>query len=113
MTVKVDPLRVIAEAIKAADGKPITSGKLSDMLQVDRSDHGNPTVRRMVRQAIERFGVPIGANSKGYFLIKSRHELDEYNANLDSRMRGILGRKLAVNKAFHAEPVGPLFEAQP
>lgn len=97
-----NPLLLIARAIVEADGKPITSSQLGQMLRLDEDQTGNPTVRHLVLEAMEEYQVPIGASSKGYFLIKSESELFNYQGNLDRRISGIYRRRSSVGVAFMA-----------
>lgn len=36
----------------------------------------------------KKYGLPLIANNRGYYLISSQQEYDEYMANLDSRSAG-------------------------
>jgi hypothetical protein len=44
--------------------------------------------------------LPLAASNKGYYLISTQQEYDEYMNNLDSRSAGIEQRKKIITKNF-------------
>lgn len=60
-----------------------------------------PGVRVAIRELIED-GVPVGANAKGYFLIKDKHILDDYLESLQSRCDAIQKRIANVTSAYNS-----------
>ena len=46
------------------------------------------------------YGLPLAANNRGYYLITSDSEYDEYMENLDSRIEGINQRKDIITKNY-------------
>lgn len=58
-----------------------------------------PALRQIISDLIDG-GMPIGACSRGYFLIRSKDELKEYVANLASRRNEIDRRIRSVRAAF-------------
>lgn len=79
-------------------GNEITSREISDQLEKDEVG-SFPSTRMMVRDIMMEDEIPIGSNTNGYYVIETDEELDEYVANLESRMSGIADRRFAVLKA--------------
>lgn len=95
----------ILEFIKAADGKKIYSHQIRDMFGIKERAGDNTcyNTRRFITKAldlgIERH-VPIGSDGNGYFLIKTRAEMDAFIRNMENRISAITDRKKKVIKAF-------------
>jgi hypothetical protein len=65
-----------------------------------REDAKHVKVSGLILQAIERFRLPVATSSRGYYLIKDRHELGEYLRNIDGRIAKMQKRKHLVEEAF-------------
>ena len=74
--------------------------------QVIEDEYGNPSdkthkkARDLIDACIDKYGLSVAANNRGYFLISNQQEFDEYMANLDSRKAGIDERKRVIAKNF-------------
>lgn len=86
---------------------PISSHTIAHNLGVEDSD-GQPVTRAAITELIRR-GVPVGADSTGYFIIRTQEQLDRYVADLNRREWGIRARRIAVIRAFE-EGVPPAGE---
>ena len=64
------------------------------------SDSTHKKARDLIDDCIREYGIPVGANQKGYYIISNEQEYDEYMANLDSRIAGIEDRKNRITKIF-------------
>jgi hypothetical protein len=96
-------LQKIKEIMKDHIGanKSISAGKIAEMLGLRQEDtHVEP--RKYIRQAISELKIPIASNSKGYYLIADKAELEKYSHALDNRIKGIEDRKKIVSDAFKA-----------
>lgn len=95
----------IAELLKNHKGKSraITVQRIVDTLDLG-SDNGltNPVARKAIRELIED-GMPIGSCGKGYYLLVTKEEFDEYLKNLHGRIAGIRKRIIKVMGAFRPE----------
>jgi len=60
----------------------------------------SPTMRRIIKQCIEDLGLPIASSQRGYFLIETVDEFEEYMDNLELRKEGITKRMEVVQDAF-------------
>jgi len=77
--------------------------------KVIEEEYGNPKdsthrkARDLIDACIEKYHLPVAANTKGYFLISNEQEYDEYMALLDSRKEGIEERKCIITKFFKGD----------
>lgn len=87
-------LKEIADILSSHRGKgnEITSASIAKMIGIDEDDTHAQT-RALIKQAAEKFELPLSSNNNGYFIITSEAELDSYVSNLDSRIKGIEDRK--------------------
>jgi hypothetical protein len=103
----------VAELIRVARrGSEVSSRQLALALGVDDTP-GQPATRRLIAEAVRRHAVPIGANERGYYLIESPEQLEEYVLELRSRSLAIDARAEAVTWAYGVRnpkdrPIPPL-----
>ncbi len=95
---KLEQVRDILEEHRGKKNK-ITSAKIAKMIDIDEDDTHSKS-RRLIEDAIEEYGLPVAADSRGYFMIETEDELEEYMENLDARIDGIKDRKKVVTKNF-------------
>jgi hypothetical protein len=80
----------IIRFLRRGSNNPITAREIAQHFDV--SDGGvEVPVRGVIRQAIEE-GELIGSNNRGFFLINSQEEYDDYLESLRGRQRGISTR---------------------
>lgn len=94
----------IIDLIEDAEGERLTSDEIRDTFKIEETTTGNYNTRRLVKDAMREIGVkkgiPIGADSTGYFLITKQIQLTKYIANLEGRIKGIRERQDLVLKAW-------------
>ena len=78
----------------------ITSAEIADMLGINEDDT-HATTRDLLLQAAEEYSLPLAASNKGYYLIDSKAEYEEYMASLDNRIEGINRRKDIISKNYN------------
>lgn len=93
-------------------GREATSGELAVALGIPDSP-GHPVTRALIVEAIRKLGIPIGANERGFFLIKTEPELASVVQDLEARADAIRARAAAVVWAFgvrhpQLRPIAPL-----
>jgi len=95
-----DLLHRVEQRIRDAGSaeSPISSHAIAHNLGIEDSD-GQPVTRAAITELVRR-GVPIGADSTGYFIIRTQEQLDRYVADLVRRETGIRARRIAVIRAF-------------
>ncbi len=94
-------LEQIKEILLLHNGKrnPITSAEVARSIGIIEDDTHAQT-RALILECAEKYGLPLAANNKGYYLISNQQEYDEYMANLDSRSAGIEERKQIITKNY-------------
>jgi len=94
----------ILDLIYEADGKRLTSDEIRDTFGIKETTTGNFNTRKLIKDAMRELapicGVPVGADARGYFLIKTEQEMLEYIHNLIARVDGIQERINLVMKAW-------------
>ena len=91
----------IREILENHRGKEnqISSGKIGPQIGI-YEDATHVQVRSLIRDAIEKLKLPVGAGNRGYYLIKNENELKEYIRNIDNRINEMEKRKELVESAF-------------
>jgi hypothetical protein len=94
-------LQAIKKIIELQVGKDnqISSGKIGPQVRIHES-MGHVKVRRLILDVVRHMKIPIGAGGKGYFLIRTEDELDEYVAGISKRIAEMEKRKVYVQVAF-------------
>lgn len=78
---------------------PIASSEIASIIGVVEDDTHAKT-RALTFECAEKYGLPLAANNRGYYIISNQQEYDEYMANLDSRSAGIEARKKIITKNY-------------
>lgn len=78
---------------------PVTSSEIASIIGVIEDDTHAKT-RALIFECAEKYGLPLAANNRGYYIISNQQEYDEYMANLDSRSAGIDARKRIITKNY-------------
>lgn len=78
---------------------PITSSEIASIIGVVEDDTHAKT-RELIFKCAEKYGLPLAANNRGYYIISNQQEYDEYMTNLDSRSAGIEERKRIITKNY-------------
>lgn len=77
----------------------ISSGDIAEELDIEESDTRSRT-RELIWKAMRIYELPIGANTKGYFLIKSDSVFQDCIDLLEKRQEGIEERKDLLKKVY-------------
>ncbi|MCX6650040.1 MAG: hypothetical protein NT131_00025 [Methanomassiliicoccales archaeon] len=77
----------------------ISADEIGRRLKIPQSATHVP-VRDIVSQILIKTDVPIGASSKGFFIIAIQEELIRYEGALDNRSQKIIERRIRVNENF-------------
>lgn len=80
-------------------GRKVSSRELNHEFCLDKDDSGGwPRTRQVLKQEIRETNSCIGADTSGYFVIKTNTQLRKYVLNLNDRISGIEERiSLALN----------------
>lgn len=78
----------------------ITSAQIANILGFDEDDTHAKT-RSLIRKTAEIYELPLVADNKGYYLITSQKEFDDYIDNLNSRIKGIEDRKRIITQNYN------------
>lgn len=94
-------LEKIRNIILSHKGKrnAISSAEIARRIGIIEDDTHAQT-RALLLECAEKYGLPLAASNKGYYLITSRQEFDEYMNNLDLRSAGIEARKRIIANNF-------------
>lgn len=94
-------LKKIKDILLLHNGKknPITSAEIASIIGIDE-DATHARTRALIRECAQKYQLPLAASNRGYYLISSLQEYDEYMENLDSRLAGIEERKGIITKNF-------------
>jgi hypothetical protein len=96
-------LQEIKEILEEHKGKSnqISAGEIGPQIGVEE-DATHVQVRGLILQTIEEFGLPVAASSRGYYLISSEKELNEYLDGIEGRIEEMKKRKRLVKGAFES-----------
>lgn len=101
-------LREMAEVIRKADGVKITSRKLCEKFKIDeRGLTGWMRTRAAVLEASYLTGVPICADSQGYWLTQNDEQHARYMKHLKGRIQGTLDRIDRLTQIWNDWPDKP------
>ena len=91
----------VQKILRMHQGKehPIKSADIAKRLGIEEDDTHART-RTIIRKCAEKYHLPLLSNNKGYYLAQSEDELNQYRANLDSRIAGIEERKRIIIDNF-------------
>lgn len=77
----------------------VTSSQIADQIGI-KEDDTHARTRALIFETAIKYKLPLAANNRGYFLIKTKVEYDEYIRNLDSRIAGIKERKRIITDNY-------------
>lgn len=97
----MDRLKKICEILKRHKGRlnEITSSQIAEQINVPE-DATYAKTRALIFEAAKKYKLPLAANNRGYFLIDTKAEYDEYIVNLDLRIAGIDERKKVITDNY-------------
>ena len=77
----------------------VTSSQIADQIGI-KEDDTHAKTRALIFETAKKYKLPLAANNRGYFLINTKAEYDEYIKNLDSRIAGIEERKRIITDNY-------------
>lgn len=93
----------VLEAVPSGKGDARPVASIATDLDMSDSDTTKRQVREIIKGLIVDHEQPIGSCSKGYFLIETNEELEDYLDDLRQRKRGIQQRIHAIRTAYQSE----------
>lgn len=95
----VDP---VADVLKQHRGKAnaIKSAEIARMFQIPDNDTTRQT-RYIVKRVMEKYRIPIGGLSNGYFVVENRQELAECALDLQNRIDRTEERLILLKTTFN------------
>jgi len=85
----------------AIDGGRMTAKELAECAGTIPKHDTVPKVRAAIRGLIKK-GMPIGSDSRGYFLITNQEEFENTLGSLQSRCDALQERIIDITKSYHA-----------
>ena len=101
MDKKLNQIRDILEHHIGKKNK-ITAAEIANLIGIEEDDTHAQT-RALIFECAKKYGLPLAANNRGYFLINSDKEYNEYIENLNSRIDGIEKRKRIITKNYRGD----------
>jgi hypothetical protein len=95
---KLDVIEMMLK--KSSEERPVTSYNLGTLIG-EHWSNTNPQARKLVRELIERRGIPVGSNAQGYFIMKDTKQLQESLNRLMQRQASISHRIHSMYTAFN------------
>ena len=94
-------LKQIKKIMEKHKGKKnsISAGEIAKVLNLKQENtHVEP--RMYFYETMETYKIPIAGGGRGYYIVTSKQELNNYLDGLDGRINGINKRKRVVQTAF-------------
>jgi len=77
---------------------PVSAREINERINED--DVGSfPNTRMLIRDIMLEDQIPIASSNKGYYIIETEAELQDYLDQLESRILGMSERKFAIQRA--------------
>lgn len=94
-------LEKIRAILLSHEGKenPVTSAEIARQIGIDEDDTHLKT-RSLILECAKNYELPVAAGNRGYYIITTLQEYDEYIDNLDARIKGIEERKRIITQNF-------------
>lgn len=78
----------------------ITSSQIARCLGINEDDTHAKT-RSLIFDVAEEYKIPLAADAKGYYVIATKEEYQDYMNNLDRRIAGIDRRKMIISNNYY------------
>lgn len=100
----MDELELILNILKGHIGKSnkVTSSQIAVQIGI-HEDATHAKTRALILETAKKYKLPLAANNRGYYLIRTKAEYDEYIENLNSRIAGIEERKRIITDNYKGE----------
>ena len=97
----MDELEKVKKLLEKHQGKgnSISAGDIEQILGYPTEDT-HVKGRKLVKRCAKKYGIPVSGDTSGYFIMTTQAELDEYKANLQSRVKKIQDREELMEKNF-------------
>lgn len=97
----MDNLEAIRDILRQHAGKSnkVTSSQIAKKININE-DATHAKTRAFILKTAKKYKLPLAANNRGYYLINTKAEYDEYIKNLDSRIAGIEERKKIITDNY-------------
>lgn len=95
---KLARIKVVLEEHIGKSNK-ITSKQIANIIGINE-DATQAKTRALILECAKQYKLPLAADNRGYYLITSEIELNEYIENLNSRIAGIEDRKNLIIQNF-------------
>lgn len=94
-------LQRIKEIIEehVGENSPISSVEIANEINIDAGP-SKVKIRKLILDVLKKYKIPIGANSKGYYIIQTNNEYHKYLGTLNSRIAEITSRITYLNQAY-------------
>lgn len=100
-TAEMDAVEEVLEQ-HVGEAASITSGEISEKVGGMDTLDSTPNTRAVIRALVHRRGLPVVADTDGYYLVNTEEELTAYMDNLIQREKRIAERRTAVMAAAYA-----------
>lgn len=96
----------VADVLSAHKGREnaISSKQIMHELGIDDAE-ARPNTRKLVREVIREYNLPVASTSDGYFVIDDADELEAELGSLDGRIEQIEERKRLIVAAWNKDTV--------
>jgi len=98
MSKEREVLLILADTTNA---EPMPVRDISELLNINDGETC-PQTRKIIYNAMKNHDVAIGSCNKGYFILRTEHEMQRYLNSLLKRQIGITERIDTVYHAFHS-----------
>ncbi len=80
---------------------PMPVRDISEIIGMHESNNSCPRVRKLIKDTMKYFNLPIGADYRGFYIIRTAHEMQRYLNSLLKRQIGITDTIDICYEAFH------------
>ena len=93
----MDELALICNILNRHIGKSnkVTSSQIAEQIGI-QEDATHAKTRALILETAKKYRLPLAANSRGYYIINTKSQYDEYIKNLDLRLAGSEERKKII-----------------
>lgn len=97
----MDKLEIVKQLLEEHQGKgnSISAGEIEQILGYSTEDT-HAKGRKLVERCMMEYGIPVGGDTSGYYIITNQAELNECKATLQSRAKKIKDREKLMEKNF-------------
>lgn len=94
----IEQIKDILHQHKGKKNRITASAIAAEIGIVENATHAK--TRALILECAKAHKLPLAADTKGYYLITSKKEYDDYIENLNSRIAGIEERKRIITKNY-------------